>query len=445
MQQSHYDTIIIGAGPGGLSAAFDLSQQQSVLIIENDLWGGTCPNRGCDPKKMLYSAVETKQRQESLSGFGLTGNTTINWPELMAFKSAYTDSVPANTLAGLSGSNITTVYGPAKFISETEISVNDALYSADNFVLATGQSPVIPNITGRHFLKTSTDFLALKTLPEKMVFIGAGYVSIELANIAAAAGSEVHIIQHNNQILREFPTVYTNRLIDNLKNSGIHFHFDTTVTEVRKTDIGYQLLGDNELDLTVDLAISALGRHPNVETLNLPDAGVDVDSHGIVVDDHLTTSNEHIYTVGDVISRKQPKLTPVSTFEGHYVSNQLLGQSTHAISYPPIPVTVYASPQLSQVGVPLEQAQKDPEHYEVRIQDTTKWYTFNRIKEPEASVTTIFDKSTHLLVGAVAYTTIAEELINYLTPLIANKTPKSAVDQLIFAYPTPASDLDYYL
>lgn len=445
MTQSHYDTIIIGAGPGGLSVAFDLSQKQSVLIVENNLWGGTCPNYGCDPKKMLYSAVETKQRQESLSGFGLTGNTTINWPDLMAFKSSYTDNVPANTLAGLSHSAIKTIYGAAEFVSESEINVNDSLYTADNFVIATGQSPVIPNIMGHRFLKTSTDFLSLKTLPAKIAFIGAGYVSIELANIAAAAGAEVHIIQHNNQILREFPLAYTTRLVERLKTNGIHFHFDTNVTEVRESAKKYQLTGDNGLDLTVDLALSALGRHPNLDTLNLSVSGVESDSHGILVDDHLATANDHIYAVGDIISRKQPKLTPVSTFEGHYVANQLLGRGTHAISYPQIPVTVYASPQLSQVGIPLEQAQKDPDHYEVRTQDTTKWYTFNRIKEPESSVTTIFDKSTHLLVGAVAYTSIAEELINYLTPLIANKTSKSDVDKLIFAYPTPASDLDYYL
>ncbi|MHC9531860.1 dihydrolipoyl dehydrogenase family protein [Dellaglioa sp. BT-FLS60] len=441
MKQLHYDTIIIGAGPGGLSVAFDLSQKQSILIVENDLWGGTCPNRGCDPKKMLYSAVETKQRQEAMQGFGLTGGSTINWPELMAFKSAYTDNVPTNTLAGLSASNIETVHGSAKFISESAIKVNESTYTADHFVIATGQSPVIPDISGHDFLKTSTDFLSLKEIPAKIAFIGAGYVSIELANIARAAGAEVHIIQHNDQILREFPTEYTERLINRLKNNGIQFHFNTNVTEVTN----HRLLGDNGLDLTVDLAISALGRHPNINSLNLPVSGVKSDSHGIIVDNHLATTNKQIYAIGDVISRKQPKLTPVSTFEGHYVAKELLSADNHAITYPPIPVTVYASPQLSQVGITIEQAQKEPERYDIRTQDTTKWYTFNRIKEPTASVTTIFDSSTTLLVGAVVYATIAEELINYLTPLIANKTTKSDVDKLIFAYPTPASDLDYYL
>ncbi|WP_409021867.1 dihydrolipoyl dehydrogenase family protein [Dellaglioa sp. P0083] len=445
MNQSHYDTIIIGAGPGGLSTAFDLSKKQSVLIIENDLWGGTCPNRGCDPKKMLYSAVETKQRQEAMQGFGLTGSSIIDWPKLMAFKSAYTDKVPANTLAGLSAANIKTVHGSAKFISKSEINVNTETYTADNFVIAAGQSPVVPDIPGSHLLKTSTDFLSLEELPDKIAFIGAGYISIELANIAAIAGSEVHIIQHNSQILRGFPIEYTTRLIENLKTNGVHFHFDTNITEITEGPLGFQMLDDKGLSLTVDLAISAMGRQPNVNTLNLPIAGAESDSHGIIVDSHLKTKNDRIYAIGDIVSRKQPKLTPVSTFEGHYVADQLLKKSNSPITYPPIPMTVYASPQLSQVGITIEQAKNEPEHYDIRVQETTNWYSFNRIKESEASVTTIFDKSSNLLVGAVAYTTIAEELINYLTPLIANKTPKTDVTKLILAYPTPASDLAYYL
>ncbi len=81
--KTHFDTIVIGGGPGGLAAAYRLAEQQSVLVVENDLWGGTCPNRGCDPKKMLYSAVEAIDHQHALQSSGLVGTSYINWPQLM--------------------------------------------------------------------------------------------------------------------------------------------------------------------------------------------------------------------------------------------------------------------------------------------------------------------------------------------------------------------------
>lgn len=160
-----FDTIIIGAGPGGNAAAYALAKQQHVLVIENNLWGGTCPNRGCDPKKMLYSAVEARDQAQHLQQFGLKGVPEINWPELMAFKRAYTDQIPGGTLAGLQAANITTVHGQPRFVAADQIQVDQIRYQADHFIIATGQAPVVPEINGHEYLQTSTDFLALPTLP----------------------------------------------------------------------------------------------------------------------------------------------------------------------------------------------------------------------------------------------------------------------------------------
>ncbi|MFC6169337.1 dihydrolipoyl dehydrogenase family protein [Loigolactobacillus jiayinensis] len=441
---TEFDTIIIGAGPGGLAAAYALAPHQHVLVIENDLWGGTCPNRGCDPKKMLYSAVEAQDHAGHLQQFGLKGVPTIDWPALMAFKRGYTDKVPAGTLSGLQAANIATIHGEPHFVATDQVVVAGVTYQATNFIIATGQAPVIPEISGRDYLQTSTDFLALPQLPKRIALIGAGYVALELANIAASAGAEVHILQHNQRILRSFPENYTQLLSAALTAKGITFHWDTELTSVTEQATGFSLATNTTLQLNVDAVFAASGRRPQLASLNLEQAGVTIVAKGISVNDHLQTTNPRIYAVGDVIAKTQPKLTPVSSFEGRYAARTILDIGVAAIAYPPMPQVVYASPQLAQVGVKLGDAKQQPEQYRVVEQDTTQWYTFNRLKEPLAKVTTIFDRTTQQLVGAVVYASIAEEVINYLTLLMNSQVTQAQLGQRILAYPSPASDLAYY-
>lgn len=442
--QTHFDTIIIGGGPGGLAAAYSLAEQQSVLVVENDLWGGTCPNRGCDPKKMLYSAVEALDNQQALQTNGLVGTSAINWSELMAFKRSYTQQIPTGTLNGLQHAGIQTVTGTAHFSDTQTLQINGGTYTANHFIIATGQTPTLPTIEGHDLLQTSNEFLDLDRLPEKVAFIGGGYIAIELANIAVTAGAEVHIIQHNERILRDFPEALTHKLVTSLQEKGIHFHFDTDVTTITQTSNQLTLSNQANFKLTVDAAFAAMGRKPNIDQLALDKAGVTANQHGIQVNDHLMSSNPRVFAIGDVVDRVQPKLTPVAGFEGRYVANQLLAKETVPITYPLIPHTVYASPQISQVGVSVATAQAAPSQYRINQQTVTNWYTFNRIQESDAMVITIFDNQTNQLVGAAAYTTIAEELINYFTNLIKHQTTATELTDTIYNYPSPASDLKYY-
>lgn len=187
--KNHYDVLIFGAGPAGTAVAYGLAGKKSVLVIENDLFGGTCPNRGCDPKKMLYSAVQTRDRVSRMQGSGLKNVPQIDWPDLMAFKRAYTSQIPAGTRKGLVGAGIETYHGRAKLVDQHQVQLADhTTISADNVVLATGRQPQLPDIPGRSLLKTSNDFLDLDALPKHITFIGAGLVAMELANIASQAG-----------------------------------------------------------------------------------------------------------------------------------------------------------------------------------------------------------------------------------------------------------------
>ena len=435
-----YDTIVIGGGPGGLAAAYGLAAKQRVLVIESDLWGGTCPNYGCDPKKMLYRGVEVKNAALRMNGFGISGTAKIDWPSLMAFKRSYTTGIPAGTLTGLTRTGIKTLYGRAQLLGQHMVKVGSQNVTGEHIVIATGHTPRFPDIPGANLLKTSRDFLDVDELPTSIAFIGAGYVSVELANIAAAAGADVHIIGHSDRLLRAFPKVATEALKQLLLKTGIHFHPNVELTKISPLGTMTHLHADG-CDLNVDMAVTAMGRIANVADLGLANAGIKSDLRGIPVDDHLRTAVANIYAIGDVNLKPQPKLTPVAGFEGRYVAQQILG-SQEPIHYPAIPTIVFGPTELAKVGVALEDALAAPEQYQVTHNETTHWYTYNRIQDPDAQVWTIVDKSTGKLAGAVVLASLAEDLINTFAAAIDAGQEPSDLNR-IYAYPSAQSDLQY--
>ncbi|GAX07454.1 glutathione reductase [Secundilactobacillus silagincola] len=439
-----YDTIVIGGGPGGMAVAYGLNKSQKVLVIEGNLWGGTCPNFGCDPKKMLYGVVEARRQVIRYQGSGLSAELKVDWAKMMAFKRGYTEKIPTGTEAGLKNAHIDHLHGVAEFIDGHTLRVGDQKVSGAHIVIATGATPTIPDIPGKEAFKTSTDFLNLSNLPKKIGFVGAGYVAIELANIAVEAGAEVHIFQHNDRLLRNFPQKYTEQLKAILTDKGIHFHMNTNVTALNADDKQVEVITNNGGSITLNAIFAAAGRRPNLDQLNLPGIGVAVEPQGVKVDDHLRTSVPSIYAIGDAIAKSVPKLTPVSGIEGRYVVSVIAGETEEPIHYPAIPHIVFAGPELAQVGVTLDEAEKHSEQYAISNQSVGSWYTYNRLQDKTARVTTITDKSSGKLVGAVVLAVNAEELINDFSEIITHKTSAKQATDWTPIYPSVTSDLGYF-
>ncbi|HCM88141.1 MULTISPECIES: dihydrolipoyl dehydrogenase family protein [Enterococcus] len=438
-----YDAIVIGSGPAGNSAAYGLKEQgKKVAIIESDLWGGTCPNRGCDPKKMLMSGVEAQKRIETMLGKGFDQTPKIVWEDLMTFKKSYTDFVPQNTKEGLDAAEIDRYQGQASFLDANQIVVNDQELSANQFLIATGQRPAVLSIDGQDLLQSSTDFLDLNHLPKKMAFIGAGYIAFELAVIASAAGSEVHIIHHNDRPLKEFDQELVNDLVEHMKADGIQFHLNVNTKSVELMHPNYRITGEN-FELVVDMVIGATGRIPNVEGLNLEKAGVSYDKRGIKVDEHLRTTQQNIFACGDVIAKKQPKLTPVAGFEAGYVVNAMNGD-TEAIDYPLIPTIVFGDQRLARIGLSERELDDHPEKYHSETTDLSSWYTYHRINDQGAKIKIVYDEDDKI-VAITCLSQLADEVINYLLIILTKKMSHEEVEKYIFAYPSPASDLSYFI
>ncbi|RRG18803.1 NAD(P)/FAD-dependent oxidoreductase [Weissella viridescens] len=441
--QYDYDVVIIGGGPAGQQVAYGLANDKRILIVENDLWGGTCPNRGCDPKKMLYGVVEAKRQADLYQKVGLPQSPSIDWTAMLGFAKSYTDGVPAGTEAGLRAANIHHNRATVKFLGAHALDLDGEEISADKIVIATGAKAARPDVPGQDLMETSDDFFHQMTQPKKIALIGAGFVAVELANIAVTAGVEVHIFQHNDHMLSGFPRAYSDIVADNLQKKGVVFHWNAEVQAVDEAEQLRVTTADEQV-AGFDHVYSAMGRPANVADLDLPEAGIEMAVHGgIQVNDHLQTTAENIYAVGDVSASPAPKLTPIAGFEGQYVVDVLTGKTTDSIVYPPTPHTVFAGPELSQVGVSLEQAKAAPDQYKVVTQTLGSWYTYNRIQDKTAQVSVITNQADGVIVGAVVLATDAEELINYFTEMIAQKHTTDDLKKWIPVYPSVASDLSY--
>ncbi|MGL4695047.1 dihydrolipoyl dehydrogenase family protein [Enterococcus larvae] len=440
---NQFDVIIIGSGPGGMAAAYDLhSAGKKVAVVESDKWGGTCPNRGCDPKKILYHAVEVQQSMKQLIGRGYKEQPAINWENLMAFKEEFTSAVPKEQKGGLDGFGVETIEGVAAFEDTHTILVNGERYTADAFIIATGQRSAIVDIPGKELMETSTEFLSMPHLPKTMIFIGGGYITFELANIAHSCGSEVHILHHNERPLKGFDPEQVQSLIEGLKQKGIIFHFNESAVDIKKAGEWLTATLASGKEMTVDKIICATGRIPNLENLNLEKIGVDYSKKGLTVDGFLRTTAANIYGLGDCLAKQQPKLTPVSSFEGSYLG-RLLGKGIEKeIVYSKIPTILFAAPKLAQVGkVVIEEQEK--ENYQVTEVDMSSWFTYKQRNESIVKAKIVIEKITGLLVGASVLSNEADQLINLMTLMINDKVQADRLSEQILLYPTVASDIGY--
>lgn len=434
-----YDVAVIGSGPGGAAAAQTLRRGgKQVVLVEEDLWGGTCPNRGCDPKKMLVSGLEVVEHTNQLAGKGFEPAEPIVWPDLMAFKRTFTEPFPQSFKQRFDKAGIDLVEGSARFLDDRRLGVGDEIIEADAFVIATGQRPRILDIEGKEHLITSTDFLDMDTLPDSMVFLGGGYVSFELASIANAAGSSVTIIHHNDRPLKCFDGDLVSALVEALESRGISFVFDVDVQSIEQDGEGFTLKADG-YTTHADCVVGATGRIPNVENLELENAHVEYDRRGIQVDEFLRTTNPSVYACGDVLSKKEPKLTPVASFEGRYIAQSILGDSPRPIEYPPSVSVVYGAPKLAQVGVSAAEAEEDPDRYSVKVKDITGWFTYRRLNDPVSKIKLVYEGDR--LVGSSALSSQSDELVNLLAMFIDRGMVRDDLDRMMFGYPTIASDL----
>ena len=434
--QMDFDVLFIGSGQAAWNGAVPMSNNGlKVAVVEEAQYGGVCSNRGCNAKIILDHPIDLLEQVKSLQNRGLDGVPALNWQDLMAHKHELITNQNYHNKERLVANNITTIDGSAKFIDRHTVQVNGKQYTSEKIVIATGLRPNRVNIPGADLFNDSTNFLSINKMPDHITILGAGFVALEFAAIASAAGAKVDVIARSNRILKDFPNKYVNKIVSIMKKQGIRFIQSTVVEQATKENELIVLKGNNGFSLSTNYVLDATGRVPNVEKLNLEKIGITYTPQGIVVNDLLQTSIDNVYAAGDIIDKKMPKLTPVAAFESRYLADQFIKNTTVSIDYPTVSTILFTSPRLAQVGVNLDEAIAHPDLFDVENFDYNKdWYR-QKSNESNGELTLIFNKERQL-VGAIELSVNAENTINTLVPYIELKLNTQQLNRLIYLFPS---------
>ncbi|GAB2592538.1 dihydrolipoyl dehydrogenase family protein [Spirosoma areae] len=440
-----FDLLVIGTGSAGVTVAKTVREAgKRVAILDKLPFGGTCSQRGCDPKKVLVGAAEIIARANQLKGNGLTGGSTIDWPALIRFKKTFTEAVPQRTEEKFADLGIQAFQGAATFLSANTIRVGDDELRAHRIVIATGQRPKLLGIPGEALLTDSTGFMELPNLPDKIVMVGGGYIAFEFAHIAARAGARVTILHQGKRPLDGFDADLVALLVKAMEAIGIRIVLNASVTALEGKPgnllVRYEQQGKSH-SISTNLVVHAAGRVADVAELALERAGVAVNEKGIVVNKYLqSTTNPAVYACGDVAD-KGLALTPLASFQGQLVAGNILHGNRSAFMNSPVPTVVFTVPPLASVGLTEEQASEQGTNVKVMFQETTDWYSSRRIKEPVSAFKLLIDEQTDQVLGAHLLGSGSEEVINVIMLAMKHRIPASDLANTLFAYPTHGADL----
>lgn len=448
--KKQFDLVVLGTGSGGSGAAHECREAGwEVAIMDCRPFGGTCALRGCDPKKVLVGGAEVVDwvRRMQSNGVFSTG-TRINWSELMRFKRKFTRPVPASREKTFVKAGIIPFHGAARFIDKNAIQVGGDVLAGRFILIATGAKPRTLGIPGEEHVTTSDQFLELEELPQRIVFIGGGYISFEFAHVAARAGSKVIILHRGTRPLSRFDPDLVDRLVTASREIGIDVQLNTDVKAVERSASGVVVVAsrnNRKRRFDADLIVHGGGRVPDLDDLLLERAGVQYSERGVKVNEYLqSVSNPAVYAAGDS-AESGPPLTPVAAREGKIAAKNMLNGNVRKIdSYEAVPSVVFTIPPLASVGMLEEEARKKSGlEFEVNHQDTSTWYASTRISEKHSAHKVLIEKPSGRILGAHLLGSHSEELINLFGLAISFGLRAPELKDLLFAYPTNSSNIRY--
>jgi glutathione reductase (NADPH) len=442
-----FDVIVIGTGSAASSVALRCREAGwQVAIIDARPFGGTCPLRGCDPKKVLVGAAEVLDWARRMQGKGIkAAKLQIDWPELMRFKRSFTEPVPKRREDEFANAGIAAFHGRARFAGPTTIEVGKEKLEGRHVVIAAGQAPADLKIPGTGSLTTSDQFLELPELPRRILFIGGGYIAFEFAHVAALAGSQVTVLHRGPRPLGNFDPDLVDQLAERTRELGIDLHLETEAIGIEKGSAEFIVRASHfgkTVSFQADLVVHAAGRVPEINDLNLDIAGVEWDKRGVRVNEFLqSVSNPAVYAAGDVAATAGPPLSPVSSYEGRIVAANLLKGNHQTANYLGLPSVVFTIPPLAAVGLSERAAYEQNLQFRVKRVETSSWYSSRRIAETCSGYKLLVEEGTDRILGAHILGSGAPEVINLFAVAIRSGMQATDLKHTLFAYPTSGSDV----
>jgi len=445
---THFDTLVLGAGPGGYVAAIRAAQLgQKVAVVEEKYWGGVCLNVGCIPSKALLKNAELAHTlQHEKAKFGIEGDAT------MAFGPTHKRSrdVSAGIVKGvhflMKKNKITEIDGWGTLTSATGIDVKDkdgqtTGYTFDNLILATGATVrLVPGVELSDNVVTYEEQILTDQLPGSIVIGGSGAIGVEFAYVMANFGVDVTIVEFLDRMVPTEDADVSKELLKHYKKLGVKVLTSTAVKKVEDTGSGVKVTiapaaGGDEQVLEADKFLAAFGFAPRVKGFGLENIGVAVSERGAIeIDDYCRTNVDNVYAIGDCTGKLM--LAHVAEAMGIVAAETINGAETMPVEYDFVPRATYCMPQIASFG--YTEAQAKEKGYDVKT--ATFPFTANGkamgLGEAFGFVKVVADAEHNEIIGTHMIGPDVTELLPVMT--LAQKWDLTAdeVARNVFAHPT---------
>ena len=447
-----FDLVVIGAGPGGYTAAIKAAQlgMKTAIVEKGKNLGGTCLNVGCIPSKALLSSSELFH--EAKHGFKSHGikaeGVTMDVAAMMKRKDGVVSKMARGIDYLMNKNGIEHVSGSGRIVNAGEVEVTGGeatrTLKTKRILIATGSS-----VSGLPFLEfdgetvlSSDHAIALGQAPESMIVIGGGAIGLELGSVWARLGTKVTVVEFLPRIAAVFDEDITQALQKLLQKQGLKFHLGTGVESAEKTKTGIKLTaakGDKSLELEAEKVLVAVGRKPNTDGLGATEAGVELDERGrIRTDAEWQTNVPGIYAIGDVIAG--PMLAHKAEQEAVAAVERMAGKAGR-VNYDTIPWVIYTAPEVAAVG--LTEAEAKEKGHEVSVGAFPFQANGRAVAGAHADglAKVITDKATDRVLGAQILSANASELIAEAVLLMEFDGSAEDLARTIHAHPTMSEGL----
>lgn len=435
--------VIIGAGPGGYTAAFLAADRgMSVTLIDaSSKLGGVCLHKGCIPSKSLLHLSKLIEETRNAEMFGLT----FQPPQIDLNRiREWNREVIAKMSNGLSSickqRGIEFIQGKARFIDGNTLCINDGEPAEfEHCILATGSKPISPTLfsTIENNLLNSTSALELKEVPENLLVVGGGYIGLEMGSVYASLGSQVTLVEMTGDLLPGVDRDLVRPLSSKLKSQFKNIYLNTKViaSEVNGNQVNIKFEGSGDIESAkFDKVLVAVGRSPNSEGIGLESTHVKTDDKGfVIINEKFQTGESSIFAIGDVIGGAM--LAHKASADGKSVVELLMGEAPNRRERS-VPAVVFTDPEIAWCGLTENEARKM--NIEIKV-EKFPWGASGRAQtlgRPEGLTKLIIDPKTEKILGVGIVGAGAGELIGEGVLSVDNGLKAKDLANSIHPHPT---------
>lgn len=442
--ENGYDLIVIGAGPGGYVAAIKAAKLgMRTALIEERRVGGTCLNRGCIPAKAMIHASSLYREMREGSRFGIfADDVRYDYEKILSYKEGTTEKLVQGIEQLLKANGVTLIAGKGTLLGDGRVRAatgeGDVLLEAKHVILAAGSKPLVLPIPGMELpcVLTSDELFQLRDVPESLVVIGGGVISVEFATVFSALGCKVTILEAMPRLVPGMDKEISQNLKLILKKRGIDIHTSAAVQMVEKEGDGCVcrfVEKEKEEAVSAQYVLCAVGRCPNTEGLFGGDVDLQMERGRVVVDEHFRTSMEGVYAIGDLILGAQ--LAHAASAQGIALVEELAGREV-SVDLQAVPGCVYTDPEIASVGLTEDKAKEQEIPVEVGKFIMSANGKSLITQEERGFIKVVAAKETGVILGAQMMCARATDMIGEFVTAVANKMTVPQLLKGMRAHPT---------